>query len=495
MGSRLENLKATSSKTRLIFVLTFVVLIFGGAISWAVIHRNNTYGQTQAEIKMGAAPNISSVPGELKNPKYAEALSNSNENKFKESEAKGGTSLPTPAKLADNSKILGSQTETNLGTQFKTTTDQVNQKVQDNVVQPIKNQFQQTQQPIAYQTGQNTIQSLGLAKQVDVLLESWRPSGMSLETDFTSSSKTLTSGLSGSNTPNLSVKSPVNEGQLNSSSSSQKKPTLVRAGKIAIGFLKTSINTDEPGPILAEIANGPLKGATLIGSMTAVNLTNSQKVAMQFNILNPPNSEKSIRIQAFAINPESSGNGFADDVDHHYLQRVGLLFASAFISGYGQAVSQSGATITQNPLGGSTSAISSRTVGQEALIGLGNVGTVLGNSLGQLTNRPITVKVNAGTTVGILFMQDVTEDGLPEQIQQTVNQTQKSDLSPGFSTGQSNTQLNANNLNNSNNGVSSNLLNPINPTTGLNNGMAGSINQPQNLQNQIQMLQNQSNLK
>ena len=182
---------------------------------------------------------------------------------------------------------------------------------------------------------------------------------------------------------------------------------LMKAGTIYPAILKTGVNTDEPGPVLAEIVAGPYKGSTLIGQVTTGGNSRAESVALQFNLLNPAKGDRSIQLQAYAINPDTSRTGLASNVDHHYLERYGLIFASAFLGGYGQAVAQSGSTVTTNALGGSVVTNPVRTPEEITKIALGQVGTSMGQALGQNASIPTTIRVNPGVSVGVLIMQDV----------------------------------------------------------------------------------------
>ena len=94
--------------------------------------------------------------------------------------------------------------------------------------------------------------------------------------------------------------------------------------------LDTSINTDEKGtPIMARIVGGPYKGGKLFGQFTLVD----KRVMLSFNILNLPDRDKTISINAVAIDPETARTAMSGEVDNHYLLRYGTFFASAFLSG------------------------------------------------------------------------------------------------------------------------------------------------------------------
>lgn len=188
----------------------------------------------------------------------------------------------------------------------------------------------------------------------------------------------------------------------------QAQLPVIKAGTIMFGVLDTSLNSDEPSPILATLVDGPYKGARLVGQFQRVD----KKVILSFNVMNIPSQAQSITVNAVAIDPNTARTALASHVDNHYLLRYGTLFASSFLSGLGQAINQSDST-TNITLSGITTTYAAKSAGQEALIGLGNVGQQFANVLGNVFNRPPTVQVKSGEGIGLLFMNDVTLTAAP----------------------------------------------------------------------------------
>ncbi len=178
----------------------------------------------------------------------------------------------------------------------------------------------------------------------------------------------------------------------------------VKAGDILFAVLDTAINTDEQGtPIMARVVGGPYKGGKLLGKFTLVD----KRVMLSFTMLNLADRSKSISINAVAIDPETARTAMSGEVNSHYLLRYGTFFASAFLSGLSDAVTSSGST-TQNTILGPVTVRDDLSIGQSAMVGLGQVGKKYSDVLGQTINTPPTVKIAAGTGMGILFMSDVT---------------------------------------------------------------------------------------
>ncbi len=180
---------------------------------------------------------------------------------------------------------------------------------------------------------------------------------------------------------------------------------VLKAGTIEIAVLDTGINSDEQSPILATIVQqGPLKNAKLLGQFSRVD----KKLVLNFTTLSIPNLNKSISINAVAIDPDTAKTALASDVNNHYLLRYGTLIASSFLQGLGTAVSQSGSTVVFQPAGNTFITNPTTSAAQKGLVALGNVGTQYAATLGQNFQKPPTVTLNAGSAVGILLMSDLT---------------------------------------------------------------------------------------
>lgn len=176
----------------------------------------------------------------------------------------------------------------------------------------------------------------------------------------------------------------------------------IKAGTIMFATLDTGVNSDEESPILATIVQGKLKGTKLLGQFKRVE----KKVVLSFSVMSVPNLSNSLTVNAVAIDPDTARTAVASDVDSHYLLRYGTLFASSFMSGFGQAVSESGATVVDKSSGDTLITNPATSTQEKGLVALGEVGKQFGKQFGSLAHTPPTVKVDAGAGLGILFMAD-----------------------------------------------------------------------------------------
>ncbi len=189
----------------------------------------------------------------------------------------------------------------------------------------------------------------------------------------------------------------------------KEAPAILRTGDVIFAVIDTSVNSDEPGPILATIVSGRLKGGKLIGSFNLPS--NADKMIISFNTLSMPGAPKTVSISAFAIDPNTARTALSSQTDHHYLMRYGSLFAATFLEGFGNAFQSANTTITVGGTGGTTDTTVSNGIGrstlENAVIGLATLGKAWGQVAMQQMSRPTTVEVFSGTGIGVLFTQDL----------------------------------------------------------------------------------------
>lgn len=177
-------------------------------------------------------------------------------------------------------------------------------------------------------------------------------------------------------------------------------------GTIIYAQMISEANSDSPGPILAQIVQGPLAGAKLIGQFS----TQRDTLVISFSSMTVGTTrdgqtiDASVPIQAYAVDSSTIGTGVATDVDYHLLENIGITFAASFAQGFGQAIAQSGQQIVQND-GGTTIINPTLSTQQQLAVATGTAAGAAGESLSELFgNRPVTVKVRSGTGIGVLFL-------------------------------------------------------------------------------------------
>lgn len=181
-----------------------------------------------------------------------------------------------------------------------------------------------------------------------------------------------------------------------------KSSDIYKAGTIIFAILDTGVNSDESSPVMATVVQGPLKGSKVIGNFQRVD----KKLLLQFSVLSVPRLESSISVNAVAIDPNTAKTALASEVDSHYMLRYGTLFASSFVSGIGKAFQTAGSQV-ETTTSGSVSSMPELNTTEKVMVGLGNVGQQFSTAMSSKVNIPPTVKINSGSSIGILLMADL----------------------------------------------------------------------------------------
>ncbi len=177
------------------------------------------------------------------------------------------------------------------------------------------------------------------------------------------------------------------------------------AGTIEYAQLITEANSDAPGPVLAQIMSGPLRGSRILGSFK----TEEEYLVLTFRTVVVDGI--SYPLDAVALDPSSANPGIVTEIDQRYFRRVILPAAAAFVEGMGRAIAESGSTnvsVSGETVVQSEEKLDTR---QELLKGVeegaSKVSEFLDNDASQI--KPL-IKVHAGTAVGLLFLSPVTKD-------------------------------------------------------------------------------------
>jgi type IV secretion system protein VirB10 len=216
-------------------------------------------------------------------------------------------------------------------------------------------------------------------------------------------------------------------------SSGQRNPAIavnppasaftVMAGSIVPAVLISGINSDLPGPILAQVSQNVLDSATgravlipqgsrLIGTYQNASSYGQQRVQIAWQRLIFPNTA-SMDLPSMAAADQAGYSGLSDQVDHHYLATFGTAAVLSLISA-GQTVGQ------MATLGGGGSygpygyyqpnqwAMASQSAGSAASGQLGSLGQQM---MGQGLNRPATLEIRPGYQFEVMVTQDLIFSG------------------------------------------------------------------------------------
>jgi intracellular multiplication protein IcmE len=203
----------------------------------------------------------------------------------------------------------------------------------------------------------------------------------------------------------------ANSGNSNSASTSTpavQRVALIRAGTLVYATTDLAVNSDQSGPVVATIQEGPLKGAKAIGDKTLEN----DAVVLRFTSFTIPGIATTATGTAYAVKVDDpdvrkyGSTGFADNVDYHIWERYVLPSAAAFVKGLGDAALRSSTSVTVQS-GGITTAASPLDAKQQLLTAAGSAGSSLGGDLSRNASRPVTVQVNPSRDIGIMFTADL----------------------------------------------------------------------------------------
>ncbi len=200
-------------------------------------------------------------------------------------------------------------------------------------------------------------------------------------------------------------------------------PYMVTAGSVIPAILISGINSDLPGPILAQVSQNVLdsaaarsvlipQGSRLIGAYQNASSYGQQRVQIAWQRIVFPNTS-SINLPQMPGADQSGHAGLSDQVNNHYLTTFGTAAVMSLISA-GQMVGQIatlGGGGTYGPYGYSQPnqwAMASMTAGSSAS---GQFGALGQQMIGQGLNRPPTIEIRPGYQFDVMVTQDLVFPG------------------------------------------------------------------------------------
>lgn len=179
--------------------------------------------------------------------------------------------------------------------------------------------------------------------------------------------------------------------------------TIVSAGNVSYGQLMNSLNSDVPGPVLVHVLSGPLAGGRAIGKFEMKD----EYLVLEFKRI--VKDGQSYKVDAVALDEATTLTGLNSDVDHHYLARIVLPAAAEFVSGMGEAASQTETTTTTGSGGATATDTAQPNTHEQILKGVTKAADKVSEIIDEGSKMPITVKLKQGTTMGLLFMDPVKD--------------------------------------------------------------------------------------
>jgi intracellular multiplication protein IcmE len=339
--------------------------------------------------------NVSSTPGgENASEAYIDAVEDKNEQRFEEAVRTGGSALPTPIDPPVgrvNLPLSGDEEEDPLQRWRRLQEERLERELQvQETISP---------DPIPEDTSNaELVQRLadGFVQQMQSVLERQGVPPMNYR------------GMTGDaylDSLEAEEEERLAELDLPADSTDPQTDIIIGAGEIHYAQIITEANTDSPGPVLAQLVSGPLKGSRIIGQFTAQRETLT--LAFSTVVVN----KESVGINAVALDPDTTLPGLATEVDHRYLKRVFLPAAAAFVEGLTTAIADSGRTTVT--IQGETVAeeTAEASDGEEVATGIAEAGEEIREIIDEIVDETeVLIKIDRGTPMGILFLDPVTQE-------------------------------------------------------------------------------------
>ena len=376
------------------------VIVGGVVLLFLVISLLGGDDTPTAESYMGAAPDVQATPGtEAASPAYVEAIQEINEADVEKALTTGDSSLPVPIEPPVGIVSLPDEQQE---------AEDPLQRWRRLQEERLEREIQQRQNVLPEQDNtadverSEAIQALAdaMAQQMSSILDSKSEIGLSnakmTDPDFLEHLKEDELG---------DEEEALLDEEGNLLDEEVMGETLLPAGEILYAQLLTEANTDTPGPVLAEIMSGPLKGSRILGTFEEQN----ELLTLNFDTI--VYEEKSLTVDAVGLDPETTLPGMATEVDHRYFKRVILPAAAAFVEGYAGALAET-ATVTVVTDGGTVVDSEEEPDNtEEVATGLEEAGQELGEILDDMAeDTKVLVRIAAGTPIGVLFLEPVTTD-------------------------------------------------------------------------------------
>ena len=373
----------------------FVLMVSVGAIV-AVAVSLFSGGNIKSSVGLARPPELHEAPGGKSSPYLQEQTDMANKHRTEEAMQSGGSALPTPIGPGTESGELSPNTpkEDPLN-ELRAEVADMNKQLQD----AKQAQVAPPAPPPPPEPFDDSL-AQAMQRQMGQLLDSWVPKSNKLveiyDLDVLNREKQA----------EIDKANQANQAIALGTSATPPAKTIVPAGTVSYAQLLTEANSDVPGPILAQLVSGPLKGARIIGQFQVSN-GYSDYLTMTFKLANLKGTD--YKIDAIALDPDTTLGGMATEVDQRYLMRLVLPAAAAFLQGFAGSLGQGNSSLSTN---GTTTIIqqSGKSFQQGEYSGLSSAAQTAGQFFQNQANQTMPlVRVAAGTPMGIFFVETVTD--------------------------------------------------------------------------------------
>ncbi len=434
----LDQIKAqldSNPAAKLAAVVVGIGVLAGGA--FMLVGGNKKPAQDQAAVT-NSPDQATYTPGNETSEQYQQLIKQQNEDTAKQAEQSHTSAIPTPSGPVRQDANTKEQV-----------LDPLEQFVQQNQQQPAPPtqaaapMTAYSNQPAAATPAQANgeaappagpdpaVAEMGkaMSEQMQSLIQAWGPSQAQTIT-YTPAASTLSADMNGGSnlnggaaslnagggtlgTAGVGNNTANNSGNngLNLAAATQEPMVrlLIPAGDVVYGQMFTEANSDVPSPILASLVAGPLKGARMIGEFKVFN----DYLYISFTKLSMRG--KLYQINAIALDPNTTLAGVATEVDQRYFSRIIVPAAADFVKEFGNVIANRGVSTTTIVNADGTVVQTQNNsndidFNQAANAGLGEAANTVSSFAKQEAGKiqPL-VRVEAGTPVGIFFLDPLTE--------------------------------------------------------------------------------------
>jgi len=385
-----------------LFKLFVLMVVVGAVVAVAVSLFSGTNGKSAAGLLK--PPDLHEAPGGKASPYLKEQTEMANQQRTQEAIQSGGSALPTPiGPGTDNGELNPAMQKEDPLNELRAEVENMNRQLQE----AKQAQAMPPPPPPPNEPFDDTL-AQAMQRQMAQMLESWAPKGnkwipvydMDMLMRERQEEKDKAKAADATN---------ANGGNGASAANATYK-TIVPAGTVSYAQMLTEANSDVPGPILAQVVSGPLKGARVIGQFQVAS-GYSDYLTLSFKLADLKGTD--YRINAIALDPDTTLGAMATEVDQRYMMRVVLPAAAGFLQGFASALGQGNSSITTN---GTSTIIeqSTKSVQQGEYNGLSNAAQSAAQFFqNQANNTKPLIRVATGTPMGIFFIDTVTDQPAP----------------------------------------------------------------------------------
>ena len=176
---------------------------------------------------------------------------------------------------------------------------------------------------------------------------------------------------------------------------------LIPAGREIYAHPILALSSDQASPVVMQADSGPIAGDRMIGSFER------QNDRLVIHISSIVHQGQTIGCDGVVVAPDTMEASVATGVDEHYMSRIILPAAAAFVQGLGQALATtSNSTAVLSPFGGATTT-TNLNFHQQLGVAAGAAAGQIGSVLNQEAPKGPTVTLDADVGVGVMFLSDV----------------------------------------------------------------------------------------